>query len=387
MDIPTISGNLTDREKVITNSSNISITVTIDDLNHEKFMRKLPVLLYMVILMIIGLPGNFSVLFVFLRHYKRSTYRKFVVTLAFVDIVSCSVCMPFEIIETIFLYTFHASEICKIIKTLTASVLISSSLIIIGLSVDRYRHLCQPFKIQMSENISTVICVSSIALAFLLALPCYLLSGIRNVNLMNNITGSNCYIISEEYISTDYPFYYLGVGIFIFITSIVSLIIMYILIGRAIYKQAQFRKKFCPTYTSNSKPRKDMANESMHVSGRNSIQATTAAIQDANSLPNTHRPNSSNHQSKQKITKVAFAISALYIISFLPYTIAILMTLKAGDFVADTMSVASIILSIMSGSVFLNSVGNPIIYGFFDKRFRGFFRKYMCVCRAKSQLD
>ena len=365
------NSNLTDREKIVSNSSNMSITI--EDLNHEKLMRKLPVLLYMAMLMIIGLPGNLSVLVVFVKHYKRSTYRKFVITLAIVDTVSCSVCMPFEMIEMSFLYTFHASEVCKLLKTLTTSVSISSGLIILGLSIDRYRHVCQPFKIQMSEKISTWICVSSITLALLLASPCYLISGIRQINLINNVTGSDCYIIAEEFKSTNYPFYYNVVMIIIFIVCTVSLIVMYILIGQTIYKQAQFRKRFHPAITGSNDSRKDINSESTSVSEGDSNEVKATERKNKNSRSN-------NQQSRQKFTKVAFGIFVLFIMSYLPYLIATTMTAK-------TMSVTSIILSIMSRSVFLNSVGNPIVYGVFDKRFRGFLKKYMCFCQPKYQVE
>ena len=214
-------------------------------------MRRLPSLVYIAILILVGFPGNLSVLVVFLKHYKRSTYRTFIVALATVDTVACSVCMPFEIIETRFQYTFHAVEVCKLFRTVGVIVSLTSIFTLVGLSADRYRHMCQPLKIQMSVKVSKIVCFASVPLAICFAWPHFLLSGIRHVNLLNNITGMDC-SLSDEYKSTKYSFYHNTVLFAIFIISICSLIAMYILIGRKIFQHVRFRETFRPTFSSTT---------------------------------------------------------------------------------------------------------------------------------------
>ena len=387
MSIISVNSNFTGLEEGDWDSYSSNMNLTIYSLNNEAFLRELPALLYMAILLSIGLPGNISIIVIFRTHYKRTIYRKFVVALAIVDTVACSASLPFEIIDIRFPYTFYVAEICKIFKTISCTVFLTSCFLIVGLSIDRYRHVCQPFKVQMSEKISTIICVSSCIIASLFAWPYYILSGIRKVDLMNNITGSDCFRIADEYKSTDYPFYHNAVLIFIFITATISMIIIYSLIGRAIYKQEQFRKKFRPESMGNNKIRKDMPTESTTISEGHSEQATTTERTDTNSIPNNRQSNRSNYRTKQKITKVACAISALFIMSFLPHLIVTILTAEIGDFDADSNSVASIILSITTRSVFLNSVGNPFVYGVFDKRFRRGLKKYICFCRPNIKKD
>ena len=291
--------------------------------------------------------------------------------LAFVDIMACSVCMPFDIIETTLHYIFYVSEICKIFKGIVNTVYLTSVFIIIGLSVDRYRHVCHPFKTQISVKICRIICASSIILALVFSWPSFYLSGIRHVNLTNNITGFDCSMIDDAFKSTNYQAYQNAVHFSIFILTIVSMIIMYILIGHTVYKQAQFRKKFCPTYECNNTSRNDNSSESSVVSGVNSIRKMPAEIKEANSLRK-------EHQSKQRVTKIAFAISVLFLVSFLPYPVV--AALSKGGVIADSLSVTSSILSIVMRSGYMSSVGNPIVYGVLDTRFRGFVR--VCFCRS-----
>ena len=366
---PTFSGELNHTDDIISNS--YSSDENIHDLNREIIMWKLPALIYMAILIIIGLPGNLSVFVVFLRQHKHSTYRTFVLALAFIDIVACSVCMPFDIIETTLHYIFYVSEICKIFRGFAGTVYLTSGFIIIGLSVDRYRHVCHPFKTQMSVKISRIICVSSIIVALVFSLPSFFLYGIRQVNLKNNITGSDCSMINDDVKSTNYQFYNTAVKFSMFIMTIVSIIIMYILIGHTVYKQAHFRKKFCPTHECNDTQRKDNSGESTTLSGGNSSRPMPMAMKEANSLRN-------DRQSKERVTKIAFAISVLLILSFLPYFVIAALWKEEGDIIDESLSVTSSILAIFTRSVYMNSVGNPFVYGLLDKRFRKFLKTNFC---------
>ena len=325
----------------------------------------------MAILIIIGLPGNLSVFVVFLRHYKQSTYRTFILALAFVDIVACSVCIPFDIIKTTLHYIFYVSQICKIFKGLASTVYLTSVFVIIGLSVDRYRHVCQLFKTQMSVKISRIICASSIILTLAFSWLSFYLSGIRYVHLKNNITGGDCFMIDENFKSTNYQVYHNAVHFSIFIVAIVSMIIMYILIGHTVYKQAKFRMKFHPTYKCNDTSTNDNSSESTAASRGNSSQPMQMVIQEANYLRK-------DHQSKQRVTKIAFAISVLFIMSFLPYLVVATLWTEEGEVIADSVSVTSSILSIVTRSVYMNSVGNMFVYGVLDKRFREFLKKDFC---------
>ena len=362
--------------------------VTIHDLNHEEVMRRLPSLIYMAVLAMVGLPGNLSVLIVFLKHYKESTYRTFIVALASVDLVACAVCMPFEIIETIFQYTFYAVGICKVFRTLNIIVSVSSIFILMGLSVDRFRHVCQPLKIQMSVKVSRIVCIASIALAVFVAWPQFFLSGIRHVRLRDNITGIDC-SLSDEYKSTKYPFYHNAVMFLIFIVCIVSLIIMYALIGRKIFQHSRFRKTFRPSFISSSSTSNKTSSTSFSGSSKQSHRTDHIPLGQAkstlnnNPTPRSHHSPSNDNKSKQKITKVAFAVSVLFILSYLPYLILTTMTAVRGRFVAKPGPIVSAVLPIVTRSVFINSVGNPFIYGILDQRFRRYVKQtFGRRCRA-----
>ena len=170
---------------------------------------------------------------------------------------------------------------------------------------------------------------------------------------------------------SPYQFYYNAVKLSLFIIAIVSMVIMYILIGHTVYRHAQFRQKFRPAYECNDTPRKDNSSESTAASEENSSRPMTIAIKKRTYLRK-------DHQSKQRVTKIAFAMSVLFILSFLPHLVLATVWAQEGDVIADSVSVTSSLLSLVLRSVYMNSAGNPFVYWVLDKRFRRFLKTDFC---------
>ncbi|KAK3103828.1 hypothetical protein FSP39_022219 [Pinctada imbricata] len=375
------------------NDSSTKPLLTLQDLNDEEVMRRLPSLIYMAVLIVVGVPGNLSVLVIFYRYYKETTYRTFVLALASVDLVACTVCMPFEVIETRYQYTFYAVTICKLFRTNNIVISVSSIFILICLSADRYRHVCNPLKRQMTVKTAKIACVVSALAAVMVAWPNFLFSGTRHVELRSNLTGIDC-SMSDEYRKSKLPFYHSALLLLIFIIAILTIIILYILIGAKVWKHSNFRKAFqnsrSASYSTSStsvggskrSKHQDCKDQQYPLQQIEIKQSDQNKGSNAASMKKKDNSNSSPKETQQtsRITKVAFAISVLFILSYLPHLILTIMTAIKGSFIAKPGPVVSAILPIVTRSVFINSVGNPFIYGFIDKRFWNFLKK-MLTCK------
>ena len=85
-------------------------------LNAEESLNRLPLLLVLAILTFVGTIANAHVLFVFGTKIKRSTYRVFVLALGCIDMLGCTISIPFQIIDETHPYTFHNAIPCKIFR-------------------------------------------------------------------------------------------------------------------------------------------------------------------------------------------------------------------------------------------------------------------------------
>ncbi|XP_069133028.1 alpha-2A adrenergic receptor-like [Argopecten irradians] len=86
--------------------------------------------------------------------------------------------------------------------------------------------------------------------------------------------------------------------------------------------------------------------------------------------PSGQAANQPQNKGTTKVTKITFMISLVFVLSYLPYLLLSLVTSLKRGFVAEPGPIASAILPIVTRSIFMNNVANPLIYGFFDPKFR-----------------
>lgn len=365
-----------------------AVELTLEELNQIEVQRRLAPMIYLGILIVIGVPGNLTVLFVYLLKFDSSTYRTFIVALALIDLVGSAVCMPFEIIEMNFQYTFYAVGACKFFRFNNTFVALTSIFVLLALSVDRYRRVCRPLKPQMNVFMARVLCGVAALLAILFSWPIFFLLGTRHVSLPNNVTGFDC-STSDEYKKTIYPLVHTAILFLTFVISIVTLIIIYSLIGRKIFKHVQFRNTFRTTKSSSISSGKTSSTklssegkEAVVLVNINKVTSSTDARKQSNGTelkkPVAKQKENNDEKSKNKITKIAFAICLAFILSYLPHLIITVWTAVKGGFIAPPGPVVSAVLPIVTRSIFLNNIVNPFIYGFLDRRFKKIVLSYIC---------
>ncbi|XP_071101452.1 C5a anaphylatoxin chemotactic receptor 1-like [Haliotis cracherodii] len=229
-------------------SSNISNLISdgIDDYlrRHDDLyaMKYLPVILFLVILMLLGVLGNSLVCYVYIAKFKPSTTRCFIISLAVLDLINCLTSIPFEIIDMRHTYTFGEYKICRLMKLFETINSIASGSVLVAVAVDRFKKICRPLHVQMTTkvaNISISICCS---LALILALPAGFIYGGRTVPTDKiNITGVDC-SLSDQFIGSTLHIAYLGVQFLVFLGATLILAVVYSLIWRQIIRQKRFKE-------------------------------------------------------------------------------------------------------------------------------------------------
>ncbi|KAL3858540.1 hypothetical protein ACJMK2_013125 [Sinanodonta woodiana] len=158
--------------------------------------------------MIVGLGGNTVAIFVYLRKYKESSYRTFIVSLAIVDLVTC--CAPMMIVVLGLRYPINLFSIwaCKMSSFLIYFMCIGSSAILVTIAGERYRKVCVPHGRQLSARMSKYVCIMDVLLGIVLAWPAAVLYGNKSVtNGQDKIVGTKC-DVSDELQDTNYPVYF-----------------------------------------------------------------------------------------------------------------------------------------------------------------------------------
>ncbi|XP_067667438.1 orexin receptor type 2-like [Haliotis asinina] len=395
-------------------------------LDNEYTLKAWPVILFLSILMLAGFAGNSLVCYVYLSKFKQSALRCYILALATFDLVICVICIPTEIADVRYNYTFGLSKLCMILRFLETCSAFASSTILLAVAVDRNRKICHLFHKQTTPSAAKVIIVVCSITAVIMSLPTVAFYGSRTVMTdVVHVNGSVC-TISDDYSSTIYPLIYNGVQFFIFFSSTLSLSVLYGLICRRVVRQGKRMKanKQCNLNiqdepgTSNiihsnlspkseynispckikNKPTPTSIAESFKAShgssDMSSLDMTTVESfkEDNTSLHEgkpTHGPQSSgilltfgrgkspgtfkpSHGDKthQKTTTMMFLITLVFVLSFLPHLGLMVTRAVNKEVFEDLHGVGFIVYNVFLRSYFINSASNPILYSFCSVRFR-----------------
>ncbi|XP_013409938.1 uncharacterized protein LOC106173368 [Lingula anatina] len=101
-----------------------------------------------------GTAGNALVLYVFGRNYERSSARIFILTLALLDLFTCSVIVPFTIAMEWVEFTLYSDFLCKLYHFFVTSTVPLSAFVMAAIAVDRCLCICRPYKVK--SNITQV---------------------------------------------------------------------------------------------------------------------------------------------------------------------------------------------------------------------------------------
>lgn len=343
---------------------NISEKVQADVIGSDTVQLTLPVI-FVALMTLLGVGGNLLVIIIFGRKKKKRTYTIFILSLAFADFMVCSVTLPFEIYEIRNTFTFYSVYACKIFRTYNYLFVFWSTVTLILLSVDRYRRVCQPIKVQFSQKFAFLLIFLGFMLSVGFAWPNIFLQGIqRNQNGDHIIYQCS---VAEEYATKSYTLVYFKLILLVSIVNIVTIIVLYVFIGRKVIQHMRYRKRF--RYTSKNTKSLEQNNSrglELHLFPAADQPSFTSSI-GQQSIKSVHK----ELQSSFKITKIALTIGVVFVISYVPSVVLSLVEAQLGKRYMENCSPASIgFLLIAERAFVINHVVNPFIYGFHDSSFR-----------------
>ena len=333
----------------------------LERLNNDHAKEFVPVMATMGVLMFIGIVGNSLVVCVYWQwvKMKATTKRIFILTLGFLDLIVCTVAIPFEIYDLRNQVLFQNIAACKIARILEYSLVLGSGLVLVSVSVERYVFLCKAFD-AFSKRKAKLICIGCVIFAVLLGGPSATFAGIKTTKLENTSTvGYECSMDSDDEkgkVSKRIYYYFLSI---IFLVCICTLIVIYSLIGALIRKYQKAAMK-----TSNS----------IHVD-LNELDKVKECIPKENrscSADSTVTLRRGQKTFKSPVSIIVFfSVTVAFVVSFLPHIIIRLLYFFGVHF-DDLMDkqTSQLLYNFLIRSYLLANVSNPFIYSILNKSFR-----------------
>ena len=200
-------------------------TSVVEELNRNLTMVVLPVTIFIGVEAFVGTFGNILILLIYTKRYERSNFRYFVLSMAVIDLTSCLTTLPGEIFSQMNWYTYKYDWICRVKSYINVQTAWGSASILLLLAFDRYRKICKPLAWQIQPSFALKLCICSLVLASMVAIPISVLWGKQTYIYQQdglNLTVSICEK-SEKYADVIYPFVYIScvyilpVGLILFV--------------------------------------------------------------------------------------------------------------------------------------------------------------------------
>ncbi|XP_045182210.2 cholecystokinin receptor type A-like [Mercenaria mercenaria] len=395
--------------------------LTLEELDEEERSKHFPLTVLLVIIMVIGIVGNTLVLIIYKRKFTRSSARSYILSLAIADLSVCLVGIPYHVLDLTLILTYTHINLCKVLSFFIGACTLSSVFILLVVGLDRYFKVCRPLKRQIRDFGDRKACVLATFVAVVISIPNGIIYGQSAVQTpVNNLTGVECFI-ADEYHGSDLAVGYLGFNLLVFVISVLFLIIIYGFICRKIYQQDKMSgeimlkktKTVCLCCTVENQEEEDgdgevtgaMNNEvaedvrvtddgtdsefqsvnieteeteKKHLNSKlTNVKSSKvnpdrkAAVKTSCAMIRHKRPGSkAGEKNTMKITLMMMTITIVFVISYLPFIVISIIDSIDETLWFDMPVAESLLLDLMLRLYLINNVANPVIYSFWDKRFR-----------------
>lgn len=334
--------------------------------NSDYADKLLPTVVFQAIVCFVGLIGNILVLLVYIFRMKASRDdRYFIPILAVFDLLASTVASVFYVFESMYFVDFPSSGLCKgMLYTMTATSGLSA-LLLIAIAVQRYLKICKPLGKQMNESKRKLCLGIIVGFSILYSAPVLLFSGnmrVEGVFEGENVTGLTCFTGAGNYPTYEAIYYYI-----IFILMIINILtvgFLYIPIGVVIYRHNKLRK---------ARQRLSVDLPSLQFDSLSDNKPSQSSTKDF-SRSRTFK------ESKINFNMMFFAIIVCYLISYTPTCIFLIISKLSPELWYNISAAEMIVFFILQRFYVINHVINPIIYGYFDMKFRADILS-LCKCQ------
>ena len=391
-------------------------------------VQTVPLLIYIFILFLIGVPGNLFVCYIYYAKLKKKTSRIFIIALACFDLINNLVSLPVEVALLLNFYNFDIPWLCKSSRFVAFAMNSASSTVLTGIAVDRLMGICywstvRPMTIQTAKTIVAF----AVFFGFVTSWPAILIYGTFTIGS----TGMTTCLYDDEYKNSVYSTIFAWYVLVSNCVYDVLLITLYSIIGKHIFTASHIRSTFKGSTTTL-----DQKNQIFLTKRQPSVQSTSAVNEEeilffrkspssssgnlnkfswlsphrqqiagsvgdlqstknkvgllvrsnsyggARQLSTLHLKRSFSTKSEGyiinrrykpgKTTTMLFLVTVAFILSFVPY--CVISILRLGNVLQSLLNNTSvagqIIFHLFLRSYLMSSCLNPLIYNGLNKQFK-----------------
>lgn len=279
-----------------------------------------------VLVFIIGFLGNLlTVAVVYRLPRMRSVTNYFIVSLAIADILVLMLCLPGTLMSNIFVPWVLGRTMCKVVPFIQGVAINASVYSLIAVSHDRFLAICYPLKFQMTTRAARIIIACIWTYSLLVPIPWLLFFDL--VPVFKDDDTLFCLEIWPDFLNGN--IYFLVFNVLLgYLIPLIVISVCYIFIYIKVWKRD------IPTDSKNAQMERMQQN------------------------------------SKIKVIKMLLLVVIMFVASWAPLYIIFSRIKLGGDLVEWEQNLLPILAPIAQFLGIANSSINPILYAFFNNKFR-----------------
>lgn len=327
--------------------------VTLQDLNDALVTLHIPAIVFLCILIVVGIIGNLFVLCVYCR-YPPSFFRVFILWLAAIDLIASCIGTPLLVVSMLVPYMFPSAQMCQSFRFVHEFLVVSSVFIFLFISIERHRAICTVERVGMNNRRVHIMCCLSCCIGLVVAIPAIFVYGDSTVDTgINNITGSECFI--DDTFGDDFlPKSYFIAQLVLWLFSFFVMLILYIRIGRRLQWHMKFTRSMSFRHQKH-RPKSRLT----HLDG----SAADMSLESQEKLNVTQTGETTKvDRCAREITEMLFIVTVVFVISFLPHLVLIVLNSLNPNFSKDMNPAGVIVYNLFLRSFVVNNAANPVIF-------------------------
>lgn len=350
----------------------------------------LPVIVFFVILNVVGFLGNILVIFIYSFRYEKNDFRRLVLSLSFVDMISCCTTVPMETASSWFWFRSPSRGLCKMKNFCVQFSATSAIYMLFVTAIYKYLRICRPFGRQVTQKNILILFTIGICVSLVLATPAAVIwdvNGDITTFQQANETTRICEV-SKEMGKTAFPIVYRSI-LSIYDLFVIATIIMYAFVAKKIILHIRRRKQ----RMKGGQYEVESTASANDVEKSKATQCTQDSEQETKGAP-SQKPVAKQRRTKRQTSRLSSSqIRKAVIMVVLAgiFSVTFLMGLSFGYvFVVrqykDFASLGEIVRLFACYRIyFANYALNPIVYLILDSSFRGevlkvlWLNKFSCV--------
>lgn len=351
---------------------NTNQTYTAADLSRQVNTRNIGALIFVGLMIAVGLFGNILVIIVFTLKYKKSTYRVYVLCLAFLDTLNCCFTLPFVVTYLLFSQNYPSGALCKMGHFVGFYIGLASPFTLILIAFDRYRNVCQPLCMQITEKKAKIYCiiVNIASLAMSWHVP-FIYGNTEYEVTYTHLIVTRCYK-EDNFLAQKITWWqYIILTAILVIVAVLLAVIYFIIMIRVQHKSKYFTQLHTKGGAKSSAGNGRVSSNT--CGSRNSDVSRTSS--NFSNGDGTISYVSKSIQTR-KTTLTFFIITTVYVLSsVIHHALAIILHVVQNLECRMTFIQGAVFWTFF-WTIFINNIANPFIYGLSDNRFRQYLKAF-----------